>query len=257
MAFGPLPGVETPPNTLMWLVLSNLCVAGVLAWYARRSSWTGWPLAAALFVVSYGIGIFNSLIEAYVFNLFGRPGEFQALAVRSLVPALLFPPLLVWLAGRWNRPGSAPATAPPYSTAGWIARVAACSFAYLVLYFAAGMIIFPYVQQFYTERPIPAPLTIVALQLLVRGPIFAGIGLLITRIAPATRGEHAVMVAVAMCVLGGVAPLMVPNAYFPDAVRWVHFAEVVTSNFIFGAIVGWLLGGSRRMREQGVVAHAA
>jgi hypothetical protein len=33
-----------------------------------------------------------------------------------------------------------------------------------------------------------------------------------------------------------------PNPYFPDSVRWVHFFEVTSSNFVFGAIVGWLWG---------------
>ena len=37
--------------------------------------------------------------------------------------------------------------------------------------------------------------------------------------------------------------LVVPNAVFPDAIRWAHFVEVVTSNFVFGAIAGWLMSG--------------
>jgi hypothetical protein len=33
-----------------------------------------------------------------------------------------------------------------------------------------------------------------------------------------------------------------PNPFFPDAVRWVHFCEVTSENFLFGAIVAWLWG---------------
>jgi hypothetical protein len=119
------------------------------------------------------------------------------------------------------------------------------------------MIIYPYVQQFYeATKTLPSTLTIVALQLLLRGPIFVALGLLIVRFAPATRNQHALMVGVVMSVLAGVAPLLVPNAYFPDAVRWVHLIETTTSNFAFGAIVGWLLGGEKH-QDAGVISHAA
>jgi hypothetical protein len=257
MAFGPIPGPDAPPDVLGWLLLSNVLVAGVLAWLARMSVWTGPSLAAALFAVSYGIGTFNSLVEAYVFDFFHRPGELQALFVLTLVPAVLFAPMMVWLAGRWRRPRTVAARPPEHSAAVWAARFAACSVAYLLLYFAAGMIIYPYVRQFYEgTKTLPSTLTIVALQLLLRGPIFVALGLLIVRFAPASRHQHALMVGVVMSVLAGVAPLLVPNAYFPDAVRWVHLIETTTSNFAFGAIVGWLLGGEKHL-DAGVVSHAA
>lgn len=257
IALGPPPGPSMPGNILGWLVAANVLIAGTLAWYARRSAWTGWKLATALFVVSYGIGSFNGLIEAKVFGFFGA-GELEALLLQSLVPALLFAPVMVWLTGRWRVAGSPPAAPPRRSAASWIVRFAACAVAYLLLYFAAGMIIFPYVQPFYEqERVLPPATTVITLQLFLRGPIFVALGLLVTRIAPATRAAHALMVAVAMSVLGGVAPLLLPNPYFPDAVRWVHFAEVVTSHLVFGAVVGWLLGGSRQSPAAAAVSHAA
>lgn len=228
------------------MLASNACIAGVLAWYARRAAWTGWRLAAALFLVPYGIGSFNALIEGYVFGFFTRAGELQSLAIQQLIPALLFAPVVVWLTGRWRRPASGASIPVRRSTSWWIARYAVAIVSYLVLYYTAGMIIFPYVQAFYEqERYLPPVPIVVALQVFVRAPIFVTLGLLITRIAPATRTEHALMVAVAMSALGGVAPLIIPNPYFPDAVRWVHFAEVVSSNFVFGAIVGWLFGETR------------
>jgi hypothetical protein len=41
-----------------------------------------------------------------------------------------------------------------------------------------------------------------------------------------------------MAVLGGVVPLLLPSPYFSEAIRWVHFAEVVSSNFVFGVLTG-------------------
>lgn len=41
-----------------------------------------------------------------------------------------------------------------------------------------------------------------------------------------------------------------PNPYFPDSVRWVHFAEATSENFVFGAIVAWLWGQPTRAYPQ-------
>jgi hypothetical protein len=230
----------TGAGLLWWALLANLLIAATLAWFARSAAWAGWRLAVALFIVAFGIGHANSLIEAYVFGFFPRPGEVQALFASAFVTTALFAPLMVWLTGRWREAGTAQVPPPRHSAINWTARFAAGAVAYLVLYFAAGMIIYPYVQGFYEQRPLPPGATIAGLQLFVRGPLFVLFGWVIARMVPGSRARHALLVAVAMAVLGGAAPLLVPNPYFPDAVRWVHFAEVVTSNFVFGAIVGWL-----------------
>jgi hypothetical protein len=57
-------------------------------------------------------------------------------------------------------------------------------------------------------------------------------------------------------VLSGIAPLLIPNPVFPDAVRWVHMCEVTSSNFVFGIIVGWLWGGPR-LAQSAVLRSAA
>ena len=256
LALGPID-IEMPPNIVPWTLLSNVLIAGMLAWLARRSAWAGWPLAAALFAIGYGMGQANSLIEAHVFNIFPRPGLLAQIAVYSIVPALLFAPILVWLTGRWSTPARPAAAWPARSAASWIARFAACCVAYLLLYFAAGTIIFPYVQEFYERLTLPAASTIILLQLLVRGPIFAASGLLIIRMIPAARLEHALMVGIAMLVLAGVAPLVIPNPFFPETVRWVHMMEVVPSNFLFGFVTGWLLGGTREPHGSRVASAAA
>jgi hypothetical protein len=239
LVLGPLD-LEMPSGMLPWVLVSNVLHAGVLAWFARRSVWAGWRLAAALFAVSYGIGHASSLIEAYVFDIFGRPGLLRDIFLHTLLPALLFPPVMVLLSGRWSRAARVPAPVPARSTTGWLWRFAVCSVAYVLLYFAAGTLVFPFVQDFYAQLRLPSTITIILLQLCVRGPLFAAVGLIIVCVVPGTRVQHALMVAVAMSVLGGVIPLIVPNPLLPDHIRWAHLAEVVPSNFVFGSLVGWL-----------------
>ena len=36
-------------------------------------------------------------------------------------------------------------------------------------------------------------------------------------------------------------PLLLPNPYMPEPVRMAHLVETASSNFIFGALIGWLL----------------
>jgi hypothetical protein len=47
-----------------------------------------------------------------------------------------------------------------------------------------------------------------------------------------------------------------PNPVFPDSVRWVHFCEVTSSNFAFGAIVAWLWGQPKLVQSP-ALAQAA
>lgn len=59
------------------------------------------------------------------------------------------------------------------------------------------------------------------------------------------RLSGALAVGARFAFLSGVAPLIIPNPYFPDAVRWMHFYEVTHSNFVFGSLVAWLWGQRR------------
>jgi hypothetical protein len=139
---------------------------------------------------------------------------------------------------------------PPAGTAGtpapW-ARLAACALAYVVLYFTAGMLAYPYLRAFYEARPMPAPGLVLAVQPF-RGLAFAGIVLLLVRQLDVSRRTAALAAGMTMSVLGGVAPLLIPNPYLPDAIRYAHLPEVGVSNFLFGLLAGWLLASERTER---------
>jgi hypothetical protein len=62
---------------------------------------------------------------------------------------------------------------------------------------------------------------------------------------PTPRAQHAVAGSLLMCVIGGLAPLLVPNPLMPDAIRYAHMVEVVCSNLVFGGLAGWLLSPRR------------
>jgi hypothetical protein len=125
-----------------------------------------------------------------------------------------------------------------------LSALAIVSGLYVVTYFAAGTLVFPFVESFYATRALPSTVAIVTMQLFVRGPLF---GLILAWVASSTRGTRiarACWAGATLSLLGGVAPLLLPNPFFTDAARWAHFVETSSSNLIFGAVAGWIFARS-------------
>jgi hypothetical protein len=53
---------------------------------------------------------------------------------------------------------------------------------------------------------------------------FLGVAWAIAPLTDGTRWQAAVRVGVTLSIVGGIAPLIVPNAYLPDGVRHAHIA---------------------------------
>ena len=233
--------LKLPPvsGTMAWWALaSNILVAGVLTPLVLRSVWSGWRLVGSVFVVLYALYHFNGLMEALFFDLFRDRMTGLILLLHGLVAAAGFAPAIVLLSGKLRpRPGEP----KPRPVANLLTRLAASSVLYVTLYFAAGVMAYPHIRQFYEHKQVPSPLVLAAIQLFLRGPIFAVTMLLIVRMLREPRAVLAVFAGLVMATLGGLAPLLIPNPFLPDAVRIVHLVEVTTENFIFGCVAGWLL----------------
>jgi hypothetical protein len=228
-------GAGAPAALLGWSVVSSAVVAAVLVGLAARSTALGWTRAAGLFIIAFGIGHFAGLIEAYFFHVLDGPTTLRLLAMSAITSAAGCG-VAAWLAT--TATGAGDHHVPWQPTPGKLAIV---SVLYVVAYFTAGTLVYPFIEAFYATRSLPPTLTVAAMQLFVRGPLFAFI---LAWIAGSTRGSRAVRAlwaGAALSLLGGVAPLVMPNPYFPDAVRWAHFIETSTSNLVFGAIAGWML----------------
>jgi hypothetical protein len=63
----------------------------------------------------------------------------------------------------------------------------------------------------------------------------------------------ALAVGLAFTFISSVASLILPNGIFPETVRWAHFWEVSTSNFVFGIVIAWLWGNAQSVKH---LAHA-
>ena len=242
------------PGVMRWLMLSDAVVVLALGAAAMRSDWRDWRLARALFFIPAVIATVN-MIEGVLFlpntHLDWR-GILALMIASYAIAAVLW--LLIFRSAPVPR-ASVEATLPHRSFLQILSRAVLCSASYVFLYFLAGSIIFPYVRDFYATQHIPSLGQIVSLQFFVRGPVFILVCLTLLRMMRLPHLSGALAVGLAFTVLSGVAALIIPNPVFPDSVRWVHFGEVTSSNFVFGCVVGWVWGQRQRV-VQLAQAHA-
>ncbi|HEY2930414.1 MAG TPA: hypothetical protein VGK99_01610 [Acidobacteriota bacterium] len=224
-----------------WLTaLSCLLTVGVLLAAMQAVEARGWALVWVLFALYGGIGTVNIEIEAVVFQILSVTTSLHMLGT-GLAVAFAVCLLMVYMAGRIRSQGSAEGRTPAHRLAdNWQLRVPMAAFCYVVLYFAAGITIFPYVRHFYAGRPIPSGGVVILTQF-VRGLVYAAVMLPFTRWMSGQRWRAGWMLGLCLSVLGGIAPLLPPNEYLPADLRLVHAVEIGVSNFLFGVITALLL----------------
>ncbi len=233
---------STPHDTL-WLLLSNFLIVASLTFVAFRSHLRGWLLGAAMAAIPLAVTCLN-YIEGVVF-LTHTSLSWPRLFAFSFLSAILVTPLWTLLFGRGRGDQSMIAkerviAAKPFGEKIW--RFVVCDVAYSVVYLTAGTIIFPYVKDFYATQYLPPMTRILALQLLLRGPLFVLLCIALVRLLRMPRWSGALAVGVVFTILSAIAPLLIPNPILPEAVRWVHMCETTGSNFIFGILVALLWG---------------
>jgi hypothetical protein len=208
--------------TGLWLAL-NLVGAALVARFGGGARW------AARWWLLYGVAALNPLLEAVVFGVM-KPGDtVMPLGVHAAVTG-------VGALGMWWLVRDE-AGAGGLRTQWWRWVVVAGS--YVVLYFVAGMLVFPFVREFYATKTLPSIGLLVPLQV-VRGLLYAGYAA--PWLARAGAGRPWVLGYV-FAVVGGVAQLLLDdNPYMPREVRYPHMVEVGCSNFVFGWLVARVLG---------------
>ena len=214
-------------NLALYFLL-NLAVLTLAAWLSRGRRW---PLFLALLAFGLGVGMVNSLIEAVAFAVM-TPRDALAAVGGSVVIFALLAAAAVLLSGRGFRGSSA--TARPEITP---ARLALVVLAYELLYFGAGMLVYPYIADFYATRRIP-PVGLIAGLAAFRALLFVAWTWPLLRLAP----RHAPwLVGLGFAIIAGIAPLLPDNPYMPADIRFYHAIETGISNFLFGWILAWLL----------------
>jgi|SRR5687768_3626474 len=249
--------VEGGSSTVMLLVVCALNAA-VLAYIILRSRWSGWRLVATVFFVFYGVTTFMGQIESAVFITRLPPGTLPRLFLMGALVAAPFSALAVLLLGKRKASpaGAGPNTRLHMPATEWTWKLAVIALVYVILYFTFGYFIawrHPEVRAYYNgvdaggffahmatvvrDTPWLIPFQI------ARALLWTAIALPVIQMTKGERLETALAVGLLFSVVMN-AQLLIPNPYMPEAVRMAHLVETASSNFLFGAFIGWLL--SRR-----------
>ena len=256
------PTGEAAPSAAMLLVVCFLNAA-VMTYIILRSRWAGWRLVAAVFLVFYGVTTFMGQIESAVFITRLPPGALPRLFLMGALVAAPFAALAVVILGK-RKASTADTSADlrlhmPAREWSWKLGVIAVS--YVILYFTFGYFVawrHPEVRAYYDgadSEGFAAHMRFVARDTpwlipfqMVRALLWTALALPLIRMMKGDRLETALAVGLVFGVVMN-AQLLLPNPYMPEAVRMAHLAETASSNFLFGTLVGWLLGKRDASRE--------
>jgi len=251
------PAPPQPPNILLLLFVASLIQAIVVAYLVLEAKWSGWKIAAALFLMVVNVWLLAG-IEAVPY-LRGRlsPNFFSQSLVTGLVSAALFAPLAVWILGGFRRASlDESGVRLHWSAARWTGTFAATTVAFVVLYYLCGYYIAwqnPALRQFYsgtTEiRSFWGQMGSIWSSTPWMFPFQAGRALLCVGLTlPAVRMLRggalrlAFGAALMYATWDGSTGLLIPNPIFPPSVAHTHLLELVVWGVLFGAFVGWLVG---------------
>ncbi len=230
-----------------WQFLSNLLIVAVLFLYTVKSSYSNRLLWFYLWTILFVIGHFSILVEALIFNITSHNQTFTAL-VWGLFSSGILSYLLYHFLGRDKINQPEPVALARRSAGQWVVKILLGNVTYFLFYFAAGMtlsLVYPQLMDFYGDK-IPPLHQIIITNLCFRGFIFVGIAILIDHTFLGSTRYKGVLTGLIFAVIGGIAPLLVPNDLMPQNIRIAHGFEVGISNFLYGWILQYLLARKKQ-----------
>lgn len=246
------PSPEEAGATLLALLVVSLINAAVWTYVIQRFHSSGWRLILTVFFVLYGVSTLMPQIEtAYFVRL--PPGMLPRLFLAGLIIAAVFSPLAVLSFGKIRAQDENTAESQlrmPVSS--WIARLAIIIIAYVVIYFTFGYFIAwknAAVVAYYGCNDPGSFITHMGnvlrsepqlfLLQIARGLLWAAIAIPVIKMMRGKRWEMGLAVALLFAMTS--AQLLIPNPLMPAEVRMAHLVETVTSNFLFGWLVAFVL----------------
>ncbi|MBN8581074.1 MAG: hypothetical protein J0L96_10415 [Anaerolineae bacterium] len=237
-----------------------------ISYLALRSRWHGLKLAAAIFVVFFGVYTFLAQIEPLAFPAVTEqmpPGTIPGFFLAGLMLTLPFSLLTVWILGKAKKDSLADEsnTRLQMSTSEWMWKLSAAVILYEIVYFTFGYYVAwrtPGLPEFYggtnpgtffgqmanVIRDTPW----LFLFQLFRALVWTGVGCVIIRMHKGGVFETSFAVGLAFSILMS-ATMLLPNPLMPPNVYRAHAIELVSSNFVFGILFTALLIGRTLNRE--------
>ena len=226
-----------------WWWISGIVLAASfvpIALFGPRSALGQFGVIAPVLAI---ITVLCTWSEALIFA-----AGFKEQAARNLIGALVMylivAAVLAVLAWGLRLPKTATSTVEHRSVPSTIALVAVCGVAYAVYYLIFGAITY----QYFTKGYYPEAAQTAQAMGIWFWAIQIGRGALMTlAVLPAiytlrmSRWQTAIAIGALIWVAGGLAPLLVPNAFMGTTQRIIHVFEILSQNAPLGITAGLLL----------------
>ncbi len=246
-----LAGLKQGHAAVAWGWLDGIVLAAAFVPVVRWCGAQGWKLFGILWPAVTLVGAFLTWTEALIFVSSSRREQAVSL-IGGMVLYTLLALALAFLANPFRLPQSLDEPRPtPRSFPGLALGLAAGGLVYLVLYFVFGGIFYQLFTRPYYENPA-LPLhegTKVAARLGLWFPLIqVGRGMLMSvSVVPVarnfrrSRGMLALTLGSVLWIVGGLAPLLMPNPFMPPRLRLYHIFEILFQNAGLGLALGYLL----------------
>jgi hypothetical protein len=224
-------------------LVSSLLMAGVVVLGMTRSKASGLELVLALSGLVFVVTWLVNIPEGVLFDVIA-PADAPVILLMLLVVTVVAVTSMAAVAGRLGPVPTGPPEAPARSGGRVAWRLVALPAVFVLCYFAAGLLIYSYVEPYYAGRTMPGPAAIASMQVL-RALALLGAAYPLLRTLE-TRRDAILVVAIAVPVLGAVAPLLPANEAMPASIRLVHGLEMAPYYALYGWLVAVWFGPLRR-----------
>lgn len=265
MPEGPTPPVEPAALALLFVTFVGASLLFELTCSAR---WRSWRLVGFIALLHFGIESLMSQTDTILF----REGigitlktTYQIIANGAL-RAIIFAPLVVLVAGRFRAespPCTLEADEQSFSKKQLLLRWSLLPAVYIAVYLLFGYYVAwqsPVLREFYSDSRAIDPFVLHMQNLVtdrplfipaqyLRGVLWLGMAWLIVTLTSGGRWRKALRVGLLFGLLPTL-PLLIPNPFMPETVRFFHLIETAPSMFLYGAFAGAALLYNRSAQPQ-------
>jgi hypothetical protein len=222
------------------------CIA--IVYLTNRLQLSGWKRIAATAFVVYGIQLFMTQMETWIFR-----EAFPTMGQSELVKLVTMGLVVIFLASAfaallWKNNIATVFKAEERSVLrGWGYKIPILSVAYMLLYFFFGTYVAfqsEALRNFYETSLGNINTNGLIVTQIFRGALWVLLCLPLVRWLKGNRTEKVIATALFLALLPTIL-LFFPNPFMPYEIRMYHFVEVFLSNGIFGALVAWWLTSKR------------
>ncbi len=245
------------PFALVYVLITIGWICLAITFIVKHSRWKASRLIPALMFSLFFVYSFMAQIETFffssAFHILTKTDIFLIMIANGVI-IFAGVPLAVKLFGKERRAEieKRDKNLPAFSFSELMIKLSLIGVSYMIIYFVFGYYVAWQVKDlriFYSghpedngfistlannfhQNPVIYPFQF------VRGVLF---GLFVLPLAGMFKERHGVLlISLILVFLSLGISLIIPNFLFPDTVRWAHFAEMISSMFVF-AIIVWFV----------------